>query len=136
MPTITADSIPDYDDWGIDEYWSCDDWITWHKLMKQKYSKTYADQHFMEAWNKQDTFESNYNWCKYNGTFNSYARQENLNVTWWLPNILNNVSGVAEDASDAVKSTSNILKIAVPALIIIAAIGGLVFAAKKLNIIK
>lgn len=136
MPTITADSIPDYDEWGYDSYWSCDDWINWHKALKAKFGKTSADKTWTEAWNKQDGFESNYNWCKYQGVFNTYVKAENLNATWWLPNILNNVTGVAEDASDAAKNVSNVIKVIIPVVVIGAAIAVFIYAAKKLNIIK
>lgn len=135
MPTITADSKPDYDEFGVDDYWSCDDWINWHKALKKKFGKQVADKTWTEAWNKQDSFESDFNWCKYQGTFNSYVRAENLNATWWLPNILNSITGIAEDASDAAKNTSNVLKVVIPVLVVSAAIGILIYAGKKFNII-
>lgn len=136
MPLITADSKPDYDEWGYDDYWSCDDWIEWHKKLKAKFGKQIADQTWLQAWNAQGSFESNYNWCKYGGAFNTYVRNEKLNASWWLPNILNSVTGVAEDAGDAAKNTSNVLKVVIPVIIVAAALGVLIYAAKKFNIIK
>lgn len=57
--TITAESKPDYDDWGPDDYWSLEDWITWHKALVKKYGKSdkfgsqKADTEWLTAWNKQ-----------------------------------------------------------------------------------
>lgn len=69
---ITADSTPDYDDWGMDDYWSLADWVEWHKQLRNKYSSdnkeakteidgtyylikwnTKADQIWLDAWKKQ-----------------------------------------------------------------------------------
>jgi hypothetical protein len=36
--TITADSKPDYDDWGWDDYWDIEDWMKWHKELCKRYS--------------------------------------------------------------------------------------------------
>lgn len=39
---ITADSEPNCDGWGPDSYWSCADWITWHKALLKKYDAVTA----------------------------------------------------------------------------------------------
>lgn len=135
MATITADSVPDYDNWGPDDYWTCDDWVLWHKLLKQKYGKKSADSTWTTAWNKQDSFEHNYNWCKYEGVFNKYVQDENLNATWWLPNILNSATTVVENAGDTAVNASKIIKWVIPVLVIGAAVGILIYAAKKFKLV-
>lgn len=47
---ITADSLPDYDDWGWDTYWSCSDWVEWHRLNKEKYGLEAANYRFKNAY--------------------------------------------------------------------------------------
>lgn len=69
--TITADSKPDFDDWGPDDYWSLKDWVDWHKALVNKYSdKTQkitkmgvtvyvnpiADGIWIGEWKKQSSF--------------------------------------------------------------------------------
>ena len=50
---ITAQSVPDLDDWGWDSFWDCADWITWHKALAQAYGKDAALLKFATEWNKQ-----------------------------------------------------------------------------------
>lgn len=76
--TITADSIPDLDDWGVDEYWGCNDWVSWHKLNKKKYGKPVADQKFIFEWGKQGFGASALDCRTFNSSFRSYMRKEKL----------------------------------------------------------
>tara|TARA_R110000744_G_scaffold367373_4_gene476809 strand:+ start:5056 stop:5532 length:477 start_codon:yes stop_codon:yes gene_type:complete len=41
---ITADSIPDFDGWGPDDYWSALDWINWHKARVIAYGVDSANE--------------------------------------------------------------------------------------------
>lgn len=142
MPTITADSQPDYDSFGIDSYWSCNEWIQWHIALKAKNAAT-ANEIWQTAWDKQDSFEHDYNWCKYSGVFNKYVRENNLDATWWLPNILNSAADSAENLANSVTSSTQaaenvgkVLKYLLPTVVILASIGVLVYAAKQFNVIK
>ena len=56
--TINADSSPDYDDWGWDDYWSVEDWKNWHGEMEKKYGEAEASRRWLEAWAKNG-FQSN-----------------------------------------------------------------------------
>lgn len=135
MPTITAESVPDYDAWGPDDYWSCNDWTTWHDALKRKFGKDVANKMWLEAFEKQDSFEHAINFCKYDGAFNSYVRAQGLDAaSWWLPNILNDTTTVVENAGDAVVNTSKAVKWIIPSLVIAAAIGVLIYGIKKLNL--
>ncbi|MFA6569659.1 MAG: hypothetical protein WCT77_00270 [Bacteroidota bacterium] len=35
---ITWDSVPIFDGWGWDDHWTLNDWVTWHKALRVKYS--------------------------------------------------------------------------------------------------
>ena len=50
---ITADSVPDLDDWGVDDFWSCTQWVEWHKAMVKKYGNENANIRFAHFWNQQ-----------------------------------------------------------------------------------
>lgn len=143
MPTyiITADSKPDFDSWGPDDYWSCDDWIFWHKKLKEKFGKDQADLTWINAWNSQGGTEHNYNWCKYGGSFNDYVRDEKLGVSWVLPNLLNDAAGLINSAGsslgnvgDLITNVTKVLKWAIPALVIVASIGVLIYGYKKIKL--
>jgi hypothetical protein len=43
MAVTTWNTVPDYDEWGRDTYWNADDWITWHKLLKQHFGQDRAN---------------------------------------------------------------------------------------------
>lgn len=48
--TITADSKPDYDAFGWDSHWNCDEWVDWWEAMEKKYSAAEADSRWSAAW--------------------------------------------------------------------------------------
>jgi len=80
---ITAESIPDLDEWGIDDYWSCADWITWHKALTQKYGLTNANLLFAEFWNKQG-FGAHALGCRtVDSSFRQYIESVGLYETVW-----------------------------------------------------
>src|SRR5437868_2877115 len=45
-----AESWPDDDGWGFDQYWTKQDWVTWHVAMKTKWGQTVANQKWKTAW--------------------------------------------------------------------------------------
>lgn len=132
---ITADSVPDYDNWGPDDYWSCTDWINWHKALKAKFGKVKADETWLHAWNEQDSFEHAFNWCKYAGDFNSYAKSENLNVSHLLADLINGVTSVGENAITTATTTSKILKYLIPVAVVLVALGVLFYFGRRYKII-
>lgn len=80
---ITADSIPDLDEWGIDDYWSCNDWITWHKAVTQKYGLDNANLVFAKFWNEQ-TFGAHALGCRtVDSEFRQYVASVGLYEIVW-----------------------------------------------------
>ena len=43
---ITENSVPNMDDWGWDNYWNCQDWIEWHKIIncRNRFCRIYSLQ--------------------------------------------------------------------------------------------
>lgn len=117
---ITAESVPDYDDWGWDNYWTCNDWVEWHKALKKKFGKEKADSVWISAWDKQDMFEHNMNWCKYDSGFAHYMSSENLPVGHLLSDVIVGAGDVGGNLIDAAAGTSKVLKIIIPVAIVLA----------------
>lgn len=76
--SITWQSKPDYDGWGADRYWSCADWMIWFDRLEEKYGSAEAKLLWKSAWDKQDSWESNVNWCKYEPMFNKFLKENEL----------------------------------------------------------
>lgn len=74
--TITADSYPDYDDWGWDDYWSIADWQTFYDKLIEKYGADEGSRRWLDAWWRQSSFASPVNnensiitWAKAKGLY-------------------------------------------------------------------
>lgn len=128
---INADSLPDYDSWGPDDYWSCVDWIDWHKALKVAIGKVEADKKWLSYWNDQDSFEHDFNWCKYNTNFNNYIKSENLPVSHLLADLINAGTSVGENVIGAATTTTKVLKYIVPAVVIIVVLGLVIYFSKR-----
>jgi len=50
---INADSYPDYDEWGYDDYWSLTDWQTFYDKLLQKYGADEGSRRWLDAWHRQ-----------------------------------------------------------------------------------
>lgn len=101
---ITADSEPVLDGWGWADYWSCNDWIYWHKLNVQKYGKEEANRKFLQWWEKQDGTSGPYNWCKYDSDITAYLKSQGLNIGWWFSNAANTATDTVEKTADSAGS--------------------------------
>ena len=77
---ITANSYPDYDSWGYDNYWSCTDWMIWYGKLKQAYGADEARLRWKSAWEKQDATASPYLWCLYSDDFYDFVRENELGL--------------------------------------------------------
>lgn len=137
---ITENSIPNLDDWGPDKYWIARDWLEWHKIMKSKKGKTYADSTFMSWWNKQGFGAYPLDAVWMNTEFRTYLKKENLydKVAGILDKPLGAINDIVSSGSNAVsnvgqgaENTSKILRIAIPALFVIAGLGVSIWIYKK-----
>ncbi len=120
--TITADSQPDIDNWGPDSYWSCQDYITWHKLNVQAYGVDTANQKFVAAWQKLDAFDADYNWCKYESYFVDYFEGYGLKVGNILSSIwlsIGNIGSAVGNTTEGIKNLTEILKWLLPIVLLI-----------------
>jgi hypothetical protein len=106
MPIINWNTVPDYDEWGIDTYWSCNDWITWH----QKLSKHFGEATATEIWNyafaQSGNLSSNLDCNSLNASFRTYVKQHNLKP---YSDIVTEAMGTTTDVvSGALSTTSDV----------------------------
>ena len=116
--SITWQSTPDYDEWGFDSYWSCDQWRQWYDALKSKYGQVQAKNIWVDAWGKQSWDEHNYSWCKYDTAFATYMRSQGIDVGHVLSNVLNSGVTVIDNVSQGAVGLSEILKNIAPYLIV------------------
>lgn len=122
---ITADTNPD----DID---GCEQWITYHQKLVQRYGRTNANQRFTQAWESQSFWAIDYNFCKYNCDFSNYFKSQGLDIGHLLSNVVCTTNEVVENTTEAVQTisqgvttTSSVVSKAVPVLLIglVAAVG-------------
>lgn len=144
---ITADSVPDLDDWGWDSFWGCDEWITWHKAMKRKYGLKNANIRFATEWNKQG-FGAHALGCRtIDSDFRQYVRANGLLEIVWqsaeglkylfqpIGTILETGAavggGIAKGLQTTGKSLKYVFPIAIGITVIFAGILGYRYVTKK-----
>ena len=115
---ITYQSEPDYDSFGIDDYWTCNDWMIWHTRLKAEYGLTTANEMWITAWDKQDSWESNYNWCKYNCDFYAFTKKNGIDVSHLLSRTICGVVNITDDVADGISGGAKVVKVAIPIAVI------------------
>ena len=110
MAVTTWNIAPDYDQWGVDEYWGCSEWIAWHKRLKEHFGTERAKLIWDYAY-AQGTLGASHADCRTtNSAFRAYARQEGLDTYASvkipiIPQVLNLVGSGIEFLDD----TSNVV---------------------------
>jgi len=98
---ITAQSLPDYDDWGPDQYWGCTDWMVWYDRLKEEHGKNEARIIWKSAWEKQGYWDYAYNQCPLQDDFRDFSRKNKLDSTGIFSDFF---VGLGDTASGAFKS--------------------------------
>jgi hypothetical protein len=80
MAQITWNNAPDYDEWGWDSFWSCDDWITWHKRLVEHFGEATAKEIWDYAFKKTTNLSSNLDCISLDSAFRAYVKKNNLKV--------------------------------------------------------
>lgn len=154
---ITADSHPDLDDWGLDDYWGPENWIDWHKKMKTSYGLDEANKRLVTAYHEATFGAASFDWRTFNSTFKKYAKDNGFYDALYdgLGGLLGKVSSViatgtqqtanaaekvidtagnvVDNAGDALSNTTSVLKWVIPVIVILVLIGvGMYFKKSKL----
>jgi hypothetical protein len=140
---LTADSVPDMDNWGPDDYWSCEAYVQWYQLNKQKYGAQVARNKFLAAY-EQWGFGSYNHDCHWDTNYRNFFASEGIDVDSPLSSLLmpvydsagnlvdvvQNVTEGASNVSEGVKRVGSVLGWLLP----VAAIGGGIYLANKYEV--
>lgn len=142
--TITADSKPfwcTFSNFTLDENtkkfcWTCLDFIEWHKLLVKKYGKDQAKLLFLKEWSNGPAINDQADCRSFDTTFRDYFKKVDLLDSMYegigvIAKPIGFVTDVSSNLADTVTTTSKILKYAIPAIVIIVVIVGLVYIVKN-----
>jgi hypothetical protein len=79
MAVTTWDTVPDYDQWGYDTWWNCNDWILWHKFLKDKFGQNKANFIWNYAFSQSGNLSGNLDCRTFDSSFRSYVQKNGLN---------------------------------------------------------
>jgi hypothetical protein len=137
---ITINSIPNLDDWGPDKYWYARDWMEWHKILKAKKGKKYADETWLNWWRKQTDFAYPLDAIALNVEFRNYLKKEDLynriaaagdTIVGMGTDVVSSVGSVISEAGKGAENFAKTLRIVIPIVVVIFGIGLSVWAYKK-----
>lgn len=140
MYPITAQSTPNYDDWGWDQYWNCEDWIAWHKELVKAYGLQQANLRFITAYHQASFGAASYDCRTFNRSFREYARQNGFLDALYqgIGAIMQPVGPVIETGSnilDVAVTTSSMLKKLLPLVFILLVVIGMFYIGKKAQVL-
>jgi hypothetical protein len=78
MAITTWNIAPDYDEWGKDKWWSCEEWIMWHKELKKHFGKPTANDIWNYAFAQSGSLSGNLNCRTLNSAFRKYVSDNDL----------------------------------------------------------
>jgi hypothetical protein len=107
MAIITWNTVPDYDEWGYDDFWSCDDWITWHKKLAEHFDEKTATEIWNYAFNKTTNLSSNLDCNTFNSSFRAYVKAHDLKPYTDL--LLETVGTGGDVIGGALSTTSDVI---------------------------
>jgi hypothetical protein len=106
MAIITWNSVPDYDEWGIDTFWKCNDWISWHKRLSEHFGESTATEIWNYAFSKSTNLSSNLDCNSFNTDFRNYVKEHGLKP---YSDLITETIGTTTDVlSGALGTTSNV----------------------------
>jgi hypothetical protein len=79
MAVTNWNTAPDYDQWGADTWWNCNDWILWHKLLKEKFGQNKANFIWDYSFSQSGNLSGNLNCRTFDSSFRTYVKNNGLN---------------------------------------------------------
>lgn len=125
-PNLTADSVPNVDELGPDNYWGPGTYILWHQLNKQKYGQQIANAKMQDVIARWGTGGVEYDYC-YDRTFNEYFTSQGVDVTTIFCSAVNAVTSTTQNLGDTAAVVTKTFKTLSPFLLV----GGLIWAVDK-----
>jgi hypothetical protein len=78
MAVINWNTVPDYDEWGVDTWWNCADWIMYHRKLAEHFNKPTATDIWNYAFSKSGNFSGNLDCRTFNNEFRQYVKENGL----------------------------------------------------------
>ena len=142
---ITAESIPNLDDWGYDDYWSCQQWMQWHKLMVNAWGREKANYRFVFFWDQQTMGAAGYDCRSFNSEFRRYAQEQGFydalfsgigvlaKPIGWSIDTAGNILDAAGNVVSGAGNVAKVLKYLLPILVILAVFFVVAYGYKQLK---
>jgi hypothetical protein len=111
MAVINWNTAPDYDEWGIDTWWNCQDWIMYHKKLVEHFGKATAKDIWDYAFSKSDSLSKNLDCRTFNSSFRNYVKDNNLSPyanAGILAPVLQGYGTASDIVEGGLKTTSNV----------------------------
>lgn len=107
---ITWTSTPLYDEWGWwGDYWKCNDWMEWHRALKNRFGLNEANRIFITAYHKAGFGAASYDCRTFNPDFIKYAKENGFYSALFIGLagiIMQPVSNVVNTGSTAVNTVN------------------------------
>lgn len=123
---IQWNDVPDYDSWGVDDYWTCEHWMEWHSALEKHFGSDLARKIWNFAYSKS-SFGSHHLACRSNNIkFMDWAIKNNLETNnsfltdaWATSNrAVTNIRSFIGNIFEGIGNTGKTLKIVVPLAVI------------------
>jgi len=114
-----ATSTPDYDGWGPDSWWTAQDWLTWHRALKNQFGLDEANRRFITAWQKQGIGASPLNARSFDSSFRNYAKANGFfdGLYYGLGSIarpIGTTTDVVAGVTKGIETTASLTKYLIP----------------------
>lgn len=108
---INPDATPDIDNWGIDQYWTPTDWMTWYKAMVAKYGSDAAGIKFKTSWEALSSFgiEKMPGGYIYGSDFINFFLSVGIDLRTMTSAVFTTVQNVENAASSAITNVADSL---------------------------
>jgi hypothetical protein len=111
MAVTNWNTAPDYDQWGADTWWNCNDWILWHKLLKEKFGQNKANFLWDYAFSQSGNLSGNLNCRTFDSSFRTYVKNNGLNPfanAGIFEPVLQGAGTIKDVTGTAINTTGNI----------------------------
>lgn len=119
---IQWNDVPDYDAWGVDDYWRCEHWMEWYNALENHFGRDTARKIWNYAY-RQSTFGSAHLDCRStNRAFMDFAEEKGLETNNSIfsdiiatgTTIGTDISKAIQNASGGIRNLSGTLKVVIP----------------------
>lgn len=146
--TITADTVPDLDGGWFNSGWTIEQWIIWHEKRSSKYGVDRANEDWLYYFNQQSWYDATKFEDQYSCVAQKYFKKVGLPTDFTslvlcnaadvvttgaetVSDVATDVTGAASELSQGALSTTNVIKVAAPLLVLSVSIGTLYYGYKN-----